>query len=179
MSQTRPGELIAQRRLWTGLGQSIGAAAAATVIVLIAAAALGKDPLAMLGALAAGPLGDADRFADALGRACPLMLCGLAVAVAFRCQAWNIGAEGQFVLGAIVVGAMGTRLDAWPGWLLLPTMLLAAAVAGGLFAIPAALLENHRNVPLVLSTILLNFVAISLVTYLTQGPLRGGDPSAA
>ena len=93
-----------------------------------------------------------------------MILCGLAVAIAFRCQAWNIGVEGQYVAGAIVVAAMGTGLADWPAWILLPAMLTAASIAGGLFAVPAALLENRRNVPIVLSTILLNFVATSLVT---------------
>ncbi len=171
--------MIAGRRMWSGMVQSVAAAAVATLIVLAAAALLGRSPLGIATALLAGPLGSVDRFADALGRSCPLILCGLAVAIAFRCQAWNIGVEGQYVAGAIVVAAMGTGLADWPAWILLPAMLTAASIAGGLFAVPAALLENRRNVPIVLSTILLNFVATSLVTYLTQGPLRGSDPSAA
>lgn len=163
----------------TSVIQSLTAAAAATLIVLVAAAILGRNPGGIAAALVAGPLGSADRLCDALGRAVPLVLCGLAVTIAFRCQAWNIGAEGQYVAGAIVVAALGTQQIGLSGYLLLPLSLTAAAIAGGLFALPAAILENRRNVPIVLSTILLNFIAISLVTWLTQGPLRGGDPSAA
>lgn len=161
------------------LGTSLAAAAAATIIVLLVAALMGKDAPGILVALVAGPLGDVYRFADALGRACPLILCGLSVAIAFRCQAWNIGAEGQYLCGAMVAAAMGTRLGSLPGLLLVPCILLACGCAGAAFAAPAAWLENRRRVPLVLSTILLNFVAITLVTWLTQGPLRGSDPSAA
>lgn len=171
--------LIALRRQWLGIGLSLGAAVVATIIVLAAMALLGRNPFAIIGALAAGPLGDPYRFAEALARACPLMLCGLAVAVAFRCQAWNIGVEGQYLCGAIAAAAVGTTCTAWPGWLLIPCLLAASAAAGAIFAIPAVLLENRRNVPLVLGTILLNFVAVSGVSYLTRGPLRGSDPSAA
>jgi simple sugar transport system permease protein len=107
------------------------------------------------------------------------MLCGLAVAIAFRSQAWNIGVEGQYLLGIMAATAIGLWGRHWPGAVLIPCMLLASLAAGALFALPAVLLENLRRVPLVLSTILLNFVGVSLVSYLTQGPLRGSDPSAA
>jgi len=171
--------LIALRRRWLGAGLSLGAALVATLIVLAATALLGRNPAAIVAALVAGPLGDPHRFAEALARACPLMLCGLAVAVAFRCQAWNIGVEGQYLCGAMAAAAIGTTCTTWPGWLLVACLLAASAAAGAIFAVPAVILENRRNVPLVLSTILLNFVAIAGVSYLTQGPLRGSDPSAA
>jgi simple sugar transport system permease protein len=125
------------------------------------------------------PINNGYRFAESLGRSCPLILCGLAVAIAFRAQAWNIGVEGQYLMGAIAATAIGVHGGAHPGWLLFMVMALASIIAGAIFAIPAALLETRRGVPLVLSTILLNFIAVSLVSYLTQGPLRGSDPSAA
>lgn len=162
-----------------GLTQSIIAMVAATLAAGLLVGLLGRNPVPILAALITGPVGDVHRLADALGRSCPLILCGLAVALAFRCQAWNIGVEGQYVLGAIVATTVGVTCTAWPGWLLIPMMMVGAVLAGAMYALPAVLLENHRRVPLVLSTILLNFVAVHLVSYLTQGPLRGSDPSLA
>ncbi len=168
-----------RRSALRGLAQSLAAAAVATMLVSLLIALGGRNPLEVLSALVRGPLGDPYRFAEALGRSCPLMLCGLAVAVAFRAQAWNIGVEGQYLLGAIAATAVGIHAAALPAAALMPAMLLTAAAAGGLYALPAVVLENVRRVPLVLSTILLNFVADAFVRYLTQGPLRGSDPSAA
>ncbi len=163
-----------------GIAQAVIAAAVATVLVALLLALIGKPPWLIIRTLVEGALDPQGyRVADALGRSCPLMLCGLAVAVAFRAQAWNIGVEGQYLCGAIACTTIGVTCTAWPAPLLVPVMLLAATLGGLLFAIPAVVLEQRRRVPLVLSTILLNFVAAGLVKYLTQGPLRGSDPSAA
>jgi simple sugar transport system permease protein len=160
------------------LARPVAAAIIATLAVAAAMTLLGKNPVAVIGALVAGPLADRYRFVESLARACPLMLCGLAVAVAFRCQAWNIGVEGQYLAGAMAVAAVAIPAADWPAWALIPAMLIAAAAAGAAWALPAALLENRRHVPLVLSTILLNFVAVNLVRYLARGPLQGPDKSA-
>jgi simple sugar transport system permease protein len=166
-------------RLWIGIGQSLLAIVLSTAVVLLVAGLMGRDPFALLTVLFTGAIGDGYRFADALGRSCPLILCGLAVAIAFKCQVWNIGVEGQYLLGAIVATIIGVGLPGVSSWLLIPLIVVGAMLAGMLYGLVPIWLENHRNVPLVLSTILLNFVAISLVSYLTQGPLRGSDPSAA
>lgn len=160
------------------LVRSIAAVVLATLLVAVAAAAIGRNPVAILIGLAEGPFGSPYRFADALTQACPLLLCGLAVAVAFRCQALNIGVEGQYLCGAMAAAAVGIGASAWPGWLLIPSLLVCGTLAGALYAVPAVVLELRRNVPLVLSTILLNFVAIALLSYLTQGPLQGADGTA-
>lgn len=156
----------------------VAAATVATLVVATATAALGRSPGAVLSGLVVGPLGNPYRFAEALTRAIPLMLCGLAVAIAFRCQAWNIGVEGQYLAGAIGATAIGVQAHEWPGWLPVPVMLAVAAVAGAAWAWPAGVLEHRRRVPLVLSTILLNFVAMHLVRFLTRGPMQGPDPAA-
>src|SRR5690349_16095117 len=133
-------------------------------------ALLGQNPVVVLKALAVGALGDQYRLAEGLARACPLLLCGLAVAIAFRAQAWNIGVEGQYLLGAVAAVVVALSAQHLGSVVLIPLMLVSSAGAGALYALPAALLERFRHVPLVLSTILLNFVAIALVSYLTHGP---------
>ncbi|MEZ0263186.1 MAG: ABC transporter permease [Phycisphaerae bacterium] len=113
-------------------------------------------------------------WAETLRRATPLMLAGLAVTLAFRAGVLNIGAQGQYVAGAIAGTAVALHLSR-PAWVAIPVHLLAAMAAGALCAAIAAVLERWRRVPVVLSTILLNFVAIELLLYLLRGPMRSFD----
>jgi len=111
-----------------------------------------------------------------LQSATPILLTGLAVAVAFRANVLNIGGQGQYVLGAAAAAAVGIYVRA-PAPLLVTLLLLAAIAAGALFAAIAAALERWRNVPVVLSTLLLNFVALEFLRYLLQGPMRATSDS--
>lgn len=107
-----------------------------------------------------------------LVRATPLLLTGLAVALAFRAGIWNIGAEGQFYAGAIAATWVGTRLGVsspWEALLLVPAAAVAAGVAWA--AVPAYL-RARFGVLEVITTIMLNFVAELLVGFLVQGPLQ-------
>jgi len=102
----------------------------------------------------------------------PLLLCGLAVAIGFRAGAFNLGAEGQLIVGAVAAAAVGTKAPF--GVALLPAELLAGALAGALWGGIAAWLKQARGAPEVLTTILLNFVAIQLARFLvdTGNPLN-------
>jgi simple sugar transport system permease protein len=110
-------------------------------------------------------------WVQALRGATPILLTGLAVAVAFRASVWNIGAEGQCVVGAIAATAAGLRVQAGPV-VSIAMLLIAAAVAGAMLAAIAGVLEQWRAVPVVLSTLLLNFVAIVVLKAMLQGPLH-------
>ncbi len=132
-------------------------------------AVLGADPAGALLALADGAFGDRLALENTLVRAGPLVLIGLAVAVAFRCGLWNIGGEGQLYLGALAATAVATRMA---GPVPLPMALLAGAVAGAAWAGIAAALRVSRGVSEVLSTLLLNFVAILAVAWAVHGPLQ-------
>jgi simple sugar transport system permease protein len=120
------------------------------------------------------------RRSGALGEilqyATPILLTGLAVTVAFRAAVWNIGAQGQFLAGALAAVAMGSVA---PGSRMLGVgmVLIASVVAGGLVAVIAAVLHWWRRVPVVLSTLLLNFIVILLLRYLVNGPLADADPA--
>lgn len=107
-----------------------------------------------------------------LQAATPLVLTGLAVAVAFRANVLNIGAQGQYVCGAIAATAVGVYATRLPAPVLIPVHLAAATIAGALLAVVAAALDRWRRVPVVLSTLLLNFVALEFLRYLLQGPMR-------
>jgi len=126
--------------------------------------------------------GFGSRFAltETLTRATPLMLTGLAAAVAFRARLFNIGAEGQLYLGALAAVAVGgltggTGLDVSP-WLLMPAMLIAAMLAGALLLLGPALLKSRFGVDEVVTTLLANFIVLLFVSAMLDGPMK--DPSA-
>jgi simple sugar transport system permease protein len=120
-----------------------------------------------------GAFGSPYAFLSAtLVRTTPLLLVGLAVAVAFRGGVLNIGAEGQFALGAIGAAAVALNISAAPGWLVILAMVGAGALAGGLWAGVAAWLRDRFGVLEVISTIMLNFVAVAGVSWLVRGPLQ-------
>ncbi len=153
--------------------QPLGAIAAGSALASLLLAALGADPLLALGALARGAFGDAYALENTLVRMGPLVLIGLGVAIAFRCGVWNIGGEGQLYVGALAATWVATRLlpDA-PAALLVPALAVAGAAAGSAWGGIAAGLKVGRGVSEVLSTILLNFVAILAVSYAVHGPLQ-------
>jgi simple sugar transport system permease protein len=109
---------------------------------------------------------------DMLVHATPLIITGLAVAIAFRAGIWNIGADGQFIAGATVAAWVGVSAPAEIGWLALIAALAAGAIAGGIWAALAAWLRSRFGVLEVISTIMLNFIATYGASYLVRGPLQ-------
>ena len=109
---------------------------------------------------------------DTLVHATPLIITGLAVAIAFRAGIWNIGADGQFIAGATAAALVGVSAPSGIGLLALPLALIAGAVAGGIWAAVAAWLRSRFGVLEVISTIMLNFIATYGASYLVRGPLQ-------
>ncbi|HEV8266827.1 MAG TPA: ABC transporter permease [Thermoanaerobaculia bacterium] len=134
----------------------------------------GASPAEALAAWARGAFGSPAAWGETLAKTTSLLLCALATTIAFRAGVLNIGAEGQLLAGAAAAAAVGSLLPASP--VLARTGLVVASLfAGALAALPAAWLAEKRQAPAVLSTILLNLVAASTVTWLVRGPLR--DPA--
>ena len=121
-----------------------------------------------------GAFGSRNAFAETLSRATPLILTGLAAAIAFRAKFWNIGAEGQLYAGALAVTFFGTGLIELPSLLMIPFLFLVGAFAGGLLLLPLVLLRTFYRVDEVVTTLLLNFVVVLMVSYLLEGPWK--DP---
>lgn len=133
----------------------------------------GYDGGRALTALWRGSFGSADAFISAtLVRATPLLLAALGVALAFRAGIWNIGAEGQLLVGAAAATALSFLLGGVPRFLAVPAVLFAGAVAGMSWAAIAETLRRYRGVLEVISTIMLNFVALHIVGALVHGPLQ-------
>jgi ABC-type uncharacterized transport system permease subunit len=161
---------------WSRILPSVLALACGLLVSAVIIAVSGADPLAAFAALIDGAFGSLDSLSEVGVKTCPLLLAGLAVAVSFQAGLWNIGAEGQLLMGALVMAALGARAVSLPAWLLLTSTLALAALMGAAWAGLAAQLKLRRNVNEVISTVMLNFVASGLVSYLVQGPLmeRGG-----
>ena len=111
-------------------------------------------------------------FTDALVRATPLILAGLAVALAFKGGVFNIGAEGQLLVGAAASAAITLAWSGVLGSFVMIPAAFAGAVAGALWAAIAAELKRRFHVLEIISTIMLNFIALHLVSYLVRGPLQ-------
>lgn len=156
--------------------------AAAPLVAVAAALLLAAFPLALAGAdlavayrqMLVASLGSPFALAETLTRATPLIFTGLAAAIAFRARLWNIGAEGQLYLGAVAAVALGSSTVAAPPALLLPLALAAGAAAGALLLLGPTWLKLRLGVDEVVTTLLLNFVAVLFVGYLLEGPLQ--DP---
>jgi simple sugar transport system permease protein len=105
---------------------------------------------------------------------------GLAAAIAFRAGVFNVGAEGCFYLGGIVAAVAGYSLTAWPSLLLIPFALACASLVGGAWLLAPGLLRARLGVDEVVTTLMLNFIAIDLTSWLVDGPLlaRGSANSA-
>ena len=153
------------------------------VAAILATLVLSAIPVALAGAnvfeayvaLFQGALGSRFNLIETLVKTSPLVFTGLAVAFAFRAKFWNIGAEGQLIAGAIAGGVVGIHGGALPSFLLIPLMLGVGFLAGGLYACIPALLRTHLQVDDVVSSLLLNFVMIYLLSALLFGPLQRPD----
>ena len=155
------------------VARALFAIALALVAVAVALVMLGFAPGPALSALARGSFGSSAALAATVLKSTPLLLTGLGVALCFRCGVWNIGAEGQLLVGALCATAVATRLlpDA-PAFVLLPAVVAAGALGGFAVGAVAGALRASRGVSEVISTILLNFVAIQLVALAVHGPLQ-------
>ena len=113
---------------------------------------------------------------DCLIKAVPIYLCSLGVAVAFRLQVWNIGAEGQYAMGAVGATWAALTFPHLPWMAALPLMLLSATIAGGLWGLVPALLKIRLNTNETIVTLMLNYIAILFLEYMVYGPWK--DPTS-
>jgi general nucleoside transport system permease protein len=162
--------------------QPLGPLFVAPLIALFAVIVLGMvllhQPLALVVAIWQGAWGSAASSATTLTKTSPLVLTGLAVAIAYRTGLLNIGCEGQLAIGALTTASVAVRAAALPAIVLVPLSVVAGALAGAIWAWPAVWLRQRRGVHEVISTLLLNYVAIYVAEYLVRGPLGDGSAMA-
>jgi general nucleoside transport system permease protein len=123
-------------------------------------------------ALYTGSFGNLQSLSFTLTTVYPLILTGLSVAIAFRAGLFNIGAEGQLAVGAMTAGIIGIKASTWPGWLLIPTLLLGGMLAGAVWGGIVGFLKAWRGAHEVVTTIMLNWIAFYVTDYLISGPFN-------
>jgi len=144
----------------------------------------GHNPIQAYAALILGAFGSPYDVSETLVIAVPLTLAGLSVAVAFRTGLFNIGAQGQLLVGALAAGWTGSQFADWPGFVLLPLTLISGVVAGGLYGAIAGWLKAVRGVNEVITTIMQNYIIVFVMHWLLQdGPMSApnalGTPASS
>lgn len=150
----------------------------AAVLMLISGALLflilNRDPIEGLYTLLVLPLQDTYGLAELTVKATPILLCAIGLAVVFRAKIWNIGAEGQLLMGAVGGGFVALNLLDAEGFWVLPLVLFGGILSGMLWALLAAWLKTAFNANEILTTIMLNYIALNILIYAVHGPLK--DP---
>lgn len=178
--------MTAARGWRSGRSRAIGLASSGTARISLAAVLItvgftsalfllaGADPIAGYWQYLVLPLTTQFGVLEVLVAATPIMLTGAAVALAFRSGFWNIGAEGQLLAGAVAAAFIGPLVGDLPAWLAIPLMIVGGALAGAAWVLTPALLRVRLGIDEVVTTLLLNPVALLLVDALLHGPWR--DP---
>jgi len=135
---------------------------------------LGYDPLAALYQFFIAPVSHGYQVADLFVKACPLIIIASGLVFSYRANVWNIGAEGQLILGALFSGYVALYLGGIPAPLMLPVMILAGILGGLLWAMIPAILKTRFNTNEILVSLMLTYVAILLIDWTVRGPWR--DP---
>ena len=137
----------------------------ALIVGAIIIACLGKSPIEGYGAMISGALGDAGKLGKTLERACPLIFTSLAAVFAYKCGVFNLGGEGQFIMGACATATviLGLGLDGFPALLL---GLLAGIIVGGIWALLPGIMKITRGLNEMITTIMLNYVALYFMEYI-------------
>ena len=154
----------------------------ALVIALLLGAlmmlALGANPITGYRALLEGAFGGSYALSSTAIQAVPLLLVGVGICIAFRANVFNIGGEGQIAMGGLLSAATALALPDLPGFILMPLVLLAGALGGAIWGAIPGFFKAQYNVNEILSTIMLNLVAVQVMNYLLAGPMVDQSPSS-
>jgi len=150
---------------------------AALLVGAIMLIVLKVNPLVAYKALWDGAFGSTNAIAETLVKATPFLLVGLGICISFRANVMNVGGEGQMIVGAIFATWVGLNAKGLPGWLLITLAMLAGVLGGGIWGGIPGLLKAYFKVNEILSTIMMNAIAVQLMNYLLRGPMI--DPAQA
>ncbi|MBI5966084.1 MAG: ABC transporter permease [Chloroflexi bacterium] len=153
------------------------AAIAALLLGAIMLFLLKVNPIEAYKALWDGAFGSTNAFAETLVKATPLLLVGLGICISFRGDVINIGGEGQMIIGAILATWVGLNFTGLPGWLVITLSMLAGFLGGAIWGGIPGILKAYFSVNEILSTVMMNAIAVQLMNFLLRGPMI--DPSQA
>ena len=168
---TRPETSLVRGNLLRVAAVAVALLASAFIMLLI-----GYNPLEIYGKMLEGSLKSAYRFKETINKTIPLVVLSLGIAIAFRMKFWNIGAEGQFYLGAFGASLVAFSFPGLPAIVLLPFMLVASFSFGGIWSLIPAVFKAKFSASETLVTLMLNYVALKWISYLQYGPWK--DPAA-
>ena len=163
-----------QASRWWSYGSPILALAITVLLGVVLFMALGKDPVRALLVFFWEPIKTPYAIGELMVKTTPLLLIALGLAVCFRSNVWNIGAEGQFVIGAVTAGGVALLADKTTGAWIIPAILVAGVLGGMLWAGITALLRDKFNASEILVSLMLVYVGILVLNYLVFGPWK--DP---
>lgn len=149
---------------------------AALMVTSIFIAILGLNPLQVYKAMLEGCFGSSYRFEETIIKTIPLLITSLGIAIAFRMKFWNIGAEGQMIMGAFLATYVALHFSSLPKPILLTSMVIAGVIGGGLWAFAAAFLKTRFNANETIVTLMMNYIALKWIVYLQYGPWK--DPNS-
>jgi len=168
--------VILNENVWRAIAVQVVAVLLAVLIGAVILIVSGANPIEAYLALLRGSFGSLTALGRTLEKATPLIFSGLAVAFAFKAGMFNIGAQGQLLLGAVTAAFLGFAIHGLPAFIHMPLALIGGALAGGLYgAIPGAL-KAYRGAHEVIVTIMLNYIAINITDYLADGPWKDTSP---
>lgn len=153
------------------------AALAALLVGAVMLWLLQANPLQAYQAMWDGAFGSPNAIAETLVKATPLLLVALGICIAFRGDVINIGGEGQMIMGAILATWVGLSLTDWPGWVVITLSMVAGFIGGAIWGGIPGLLKAYFNVNEILSTVMMNSIAVYIMNFLLRGPMI--DPSQA
>lgn len=163
------------RALWQNIYQAVLSVGLSLLIGAVLLAISGQNPRVAYQSLWSGAFSSVDRFTETLVQATPLLLIAISVSISFRCQIWNIGAEGQMILGGIASIWIALTFAGLPPAILLPLSFIGGALAGALWSLIAGVLKAYAQANEVITTSMLNYIAVYLLAFLVHGPMK--DPA--
>lgn len=161
------------REVASGILPQLAAIGIVMILGGLLVTAIGVSPIKAGIAFLDGAFGGLNSIGETLLKSAPLLLAALGVAIAFRAQVWNIGAEGQILVGATAATAVVLWLGPMSHWFLVPLGLVVGFLAGGLWAAIAGLIKEKFGVNEIISTLMMNYIAFFGNSYLLHGPMKG------
>jgi general nucleoside transport system permease protein len=159
---------------WRPFAQGTGLVLSSMALTGLVLLPIGINPIGAYAQILKGAFGSVNALTEDLVYATPIILTSLSVIVAFRCGLWNLGSDGQLYFGAIATVGLGFNRFGMPAPALLPVMAMAAFAAGAAWAAVPAVLRLRFGASEVIVTIMMNFLAVTIATYLVGGPWASG-----